>query len=100
MAKVVIKFGSPAVVKSAGKVFVNLGDGTQLEFESATALSDAVSAAVNANSEALRMLAIGHRLAADPLLDSPLLWNGTTVTIDPEQALAANVFKASLAAPV
>lgn len=93
MAQVSIKFGDPALVMSGGDLIVNLDDGSQMTFSGATGLQEEITSAIQGGNTALRMLAIAHRFAGDPLLDSPEHWDGVEVVIDPEQADPADVFQ-------
>jgi hypothetical protein len=80
------------VDSETGKVTINFDGGTSLEFEQATDLSNLVADYLP-QVENLRAWLIVNRLANDPLLDSPALWEGKLLTFDVEQALATNVFK-------
>lgn len=83
-----------AIVKNqeTGGIIVNFSDGNQIPFETATAMTDFV-AGNEPSSDAARAYLIANRLAADPLLDSPSLWDGKQLTLDLEQAIPTNVFK-------
>jgi len=93
MAAVVIEFATPALVRSGDTLTVNYANGDQNEYTGATGLQDAVSDAISNNPTLFRLFFIANRLALDPLMDSPAVWDGKKATFDPEQANPANVFK-------
>lgn len=83
-----------ALIKDSGtgEVRINFLDGTELPFESATALTDFV-ANNQPTLDQVRAYLIANRLTNDPLLDSPALWDGKTLSFDLEQVNPQLVFR-------
>lgn len=93
MAAISTKFKTSGTITFSGdSVFVNFDDGSSLEFEGAASLQQWVLENTP-DLQGLRAMAIGNRLALDPLLDSPSVWDGKTFTLDVEQPVVSNVFK-------
>jgi hypothetical protein len=88
-----VKFGTPAIVFSGdGGVRVKFDDGSENEYDDADSLRNSILEQLP-TLDALKALAISNRLAADPLMDSPALWDGKTVTLDVELPNPAQVFR-------
>jgi hypothetical protein len=73
-------------------VRVKFDDGSENEYDDADSLRNSILEQLP-TLDALKALAISNRLAADPLMDSPALWDGKTVTLDVELPNPAQVFR-------
>lgn len=93
MAAIQLQFADPAITVSGGTLNINFADGSQIPFEGGANELQLWILARLPELDVVRAMAIANRLAQDPLLDSPQLWDGKTVTLDVEQANPANVFK-------
>lgn len=95
MAAIQIQFATPAITRTGdGGVTLNFSDGSTQDFETLQQFQFFVTNKMtDFGPQGLKALACCHLMAADPLMDSPALWDGKTFTLDPEQATAANVFK-------
>lgn len=92
MAAISTQFATPAITQSEGLLFVHFSDGSNLEFDSPTGLQNWVLGRLP-DLDGVRAIAIANRMAQDPLLDTPAIWDGKTATLDVEQATPGNVFK-------
>lgn len=92
MSAIAVKFATPAITRTGETLNVNFDDGSSEEFSGAEGLQSSVRNSLPEVSQ-VRAMAIANRLAVDPLLDSPNLWDGKTITIDFEAQNPANVFK-------
>jgi hypothetical protein len=93
MSAISVTFKASGAIQPSGDLlYVNFEDGSQLELSGPEGLQQWVLARLP-DLDGVRALAIANRLAQDPLMDSPAVWDGKTITLDPEQALPADVFK-------
>lgn len=87
-----VKFATPALVPFGdGGIRVKFDDGSEMEFASATAMQESCLNGLP-SADDLKAMAIIQRLGVDPLMDSPALWDGKTVTLDVEKETPSQVF--------
>jgi hypothetical protein len=92
MAAIAVRFDTPAIVIGEGVVTVRWDDGSYREFADVPEML-AWFAGQLPSVEQVQAMAVINRLAADPMVDSPSLWDNKLVTFDPEQATPGNVFR-------
>lgn len=91
MAQITVKFATPAIVQDGDNLTVNFDDGTNYTVSGVTGMQDRVEEN-RVTIQQLHWIAVANRMAADPQLDSPQLWDGKTVTFNEEAANPAQAF--------
>lgn len=92
MAAIAVRFATPAIVIGEGIVTVRWDDGSTKDFTDIPEML-AWFAGQLPSLEQIQAVAVINRLAVDPMVDSPTLWDNKLVTFDPEQATPGNVFR-------
>lgn len=93
MAAISFQFDTTgAIVKDGDIVTVKYQDGSSRDFDSLASLQSwAINKISDFGVEGIQAIGIISGMTIDPLMDTPSVWNGKTITLDAEKSIFSQI---------